>query len=210
MLTKFRLHKFGRPLILLTVAGFAVAPAHAQTQTTPAAPQNAPTTAPHTPIFDITPTDARRTSFNVHANWATTLALIEELAKQGGKKVLLSDEMRARPVGPMFELEFQDISLVELMNYLSKQANFSWGIAGDTWLIVPTQTQQPLLLQVPAPLLTVPQLIPAPSPRSPGFTYPSPYQAAPSRTPPNGQPFQFNGGTYYVVPLTPAKTDGAK
>ncbi len=145
----------------------------------PAAPA-ASSPAPQIGQFTITARDAKRERFDVAARQAPIEPFLKELAKQAGKNVILSDEVRASQTTVTFTASNQTPRNV--LDTLALLGHFAWGsVGGDgLWLIVPRSNR--VLTTLPPPVLVWP------TPRA--------------QKPEPGTPFEFNGETYYFVPLT--------
>jgi hypothetical protein len=99
--------------------------------------------------------------------------------------VLVADGVKGR----VWIGQGKEMKLSQLLDLLGRAANFSWGRIGeDTILITPNRTLETRVAR------------PAPELRFERGTRTQPQ--------PDWKPFEFNGGTYYMVPLQ-AKTDAA-
>ena len=136
--------------------------------------------------------------FDVDASNVSLVKVIEELARLANKKVIISDELRRQPV--TISQAFKNQTPVEMMEslttlQLSNGKAMAWGNAGpDTWLVVlhDAPVFQNRIVRVPAQ--------PHATPPENSLTPIIPYQGR-NTLPPDAIPFEFNGGTYYRVPL---------
>jgi hypothetical protein len=115
--------------------------------------------------------------FRVEGGTQEARQMLNAMAARTGKTVLIADGVMGRVM-----VQAREMTITEFLNQLARAANFSWGrIGNDTILITPNLVQQ------------TPVVRPAPS-----FQF-----ERGTRTPvqPDWKPFQFNGGTYYHIPL---------
>jgi hypothetical protein len=150
---------------------------------------------PLTPVeanrWRITPREGGR--FDIEANRALIAPLLEDLAKRAGKMILISDPVRAGKKLVSFSLK--DQTAAQILNYLGTLGGFNWESAGpEIWLIVSQdKTPSPVARQLP------------------DFNaYRAPRLNPDKQSPPGGQPFDFNGQTFYYVPITPDKAETTK
>ncbi len=212
-----RLHRLLGIILSGGMGLWCAAPSQAQTEANPAAPpvqslpsvQSAQLAKPESQIT-ITPTAPGSGRFNIKTEYIHVSALIEELARLSGKKVFISDEVRAQPV--LASYEFQDVTPLQMMEILASSigtaVGIAWGTLGpDTWLVVRRPAIKTATIASAPPVLSVPPAQPAPRfniPPNGGryFVYPYPPQPAqPEKMPPGSYGFDFNGQRVYVVPL---------
>lgn len=163
--------------------------------------------------LSVTRVDPKRESINIKAKGVSLAAILEELAKQTDKKILLSDELRAKTEPLPLELSFEEIPLYDLLDVLGRQAYFSWGRFGKNFLIFVPRTPEPTAAASPTMKVPTYPVVPY------SYTPVIPYKQTPDKQtpttpfilpriapgqpemPPGSTPFEFNGQTLYLVPL---------
>ena len=175
-------------------------PAPVTVRTVPTAPMLTSPNASLSNSLVIKPAEKGNGRFDVEVNNVSLVKFIEELARLAKKKVIITDELRRRP-GVISEA-FKNQTPAEMMESLTTlnlpgSKALAWGSSGtDTWLVVLHNAPifQSRILQMP--------VLPAP-PVTPRNSDPFTLKSHPNTkaAPKDSVPFEFNGGTYYYVPL---------